>query len=208
MSTELRLANQNNVANVDDRIVNRWAQVVEVAQPTIDAFVKLRISRQKCEDLADYSAEAQLAVLPDKRWFEQAAQLFDDAVRKSAPEPLYHLALGTMLASIPSAKNVAPAYQFAVVDMLLHDHDAWEKGCEPGFSAPVLVSAIREARRSDEKDFVPGAAKILNCCLSNRKRFRQAGVDLQARWPACATTPSKGLQSYKSPPVDNSDCPF
>jgi hypothetical protein len=206
MSTDIRLASQNNVTNVGGAIVNRWAQVVEIAQPTIDAFVRLRDSRQQWDDLADYSPKAQLAVLPDKQWLEQAAQLFDDAVRKSAPEPLYHLALGTMLASIPSAKNVPADYQFAVVDMILHDHDTWEKGCEPGFSVPVFVCAIREARRSDEKDFVPGAAKILNCCLSNRKRFRQASVGLQAL-ASLRHNAEQGL-AERQKPVDNSDCPF
>jgi hypothetical protein len=207
MSTDLRLANQNNVANVSDRIVNRWAQVVERTKPTNDAIVKLRISRQKWDDLDDYSPKAQLAVLPDKQWIEQAAQLIDDAVRKSAPEGFYYLALGAMLEQIQSAKNVTPAYQFGVVDMVLHDHDAWERGCEPGFSAPVFIAALREARRSDEKDFAPGAARVLNCCLSNRKRFRQAGVDLQGL-ASLRHNAEQELAELQKFPVDNSDCPF
>ena len=248
MSTDISRMGRNNIISVGDAggaIVNRWAQVIAVAQPTIDAVVKLRDSREWLADqqqqpgsilfdlkekwkvLDDDEVKARLATLPDKPFLEEAAKLFDDAVRKSAPEPWYYLALGGMLASMQSAKNIPPDYQFSVVDMILHDHDAWEKGCEPGYSAPVFVCAIREARRSDEKDFVPGPAKILKCCQANRKRFREAQGDVEAlidlrqnaeqafeglkrrdaEWFADRTPRPPG---WKPPvyPDDGSDCPF
>jgi hypothetical protein len=179
MSTDILPTDQRDIVNAGGTIVNRWAQVVEVVQPTFDAVVKVRASRQEWEALKGNDINAELAALPDKQWLEQAARLMDDAVRKPAPEGFYYLALGAMLQQIPSAKNVAPDFMFGVVDMILYDHDAWEPGCKPGFSAPVFISAIREARRSDDKDFVPGAAKILNFCQSNRKRFGQLGVDVE-----------------------------
>jgi len=167
--------------------VDRFAQVFEVAKPTLDAIVKLRDARAWLKDRQRYprvmidlnclveededDAKARLAIIPEMAVLQETARLFDDAVRKSAPEPWYHLVLGTMLASMPNAKNVAPDYQFGIVDMLERDEESWENGCEPGFSAPVFVSAIRQVRR--EEEFVPSAAKILKACKEHRKRFRQ-----------------------------------
>jgi hypothetical protein len=169
-------------------IVDRFAQVSAIAKPTLDAIPKLRDAREwlakwKNRDPSYFhlmlnverydeldEAEERLALVPDMTFLKQAGQLFDDAVRKSAPEPWFHLALGAMLAGMPNAKNVAPDYQFSVVDTL-HDDEIWEKGCEPGFSAPVFVCAIRQVRR--EEEFVPTAAKILKACQQQRKRFRE-----------------------------------
>jgi hypothetical protein len=99
------------------------------------------------------------------------------AVRKSAPQPWYHVALGTMLASMPNAKNVAPDYQFTVVDVIMYDGESFEKGCQPGFSAPVFVSAIRKVL--SEEEFVPTAAKLLKACLAQRQRFRLLASEVE-----------------------------
>jgi hypothetical protein len=175
-------------------VVDRFAQVSAVAKPTFDAALQLRDARawltkwknrdpsfnrlllnvERCDELDE--AEARLVVIPDMAFLQQAGQLFDDAEHKSAPEPWFHLALGAMLASMPNAKNVAPDYQFGVVDMLVRDEEVWEKGCEPGFSAPVFVRAIRQVRREDE--FVPAAAKILKACQQNRRHFRELGFNV------------------------------
>ena len=170
-------------------------------------------------------ARARLAVIPEMAFLQQAARLFDDAVRKSAPEAWYHLALGTMLASMPNAKNVATDYQFGIVDMLVHDHESWERDCQPGFSAPVFISAIRHVRR--EEEFVPSAAKILKACQTHRSRFRQLGSEaavlIQVRENAEAVIAEskrkfaedfgdweeQGVGSHRSEPNDpDFDCPF
>jgi hypothetical protein len=164
-------------------IINRFAQVAEVAQPTLDAVATLRAARAWLTDrpsLADddeADAKARLALIPDAAFLQQAAQLFDDAVRKAAPEPWYHLVISSMLAGMPNAKNVAADYSYAVVDTILHDDEAWESGCEAGFSAPIFVCAIRQVRR--EEEFVPSAAKILKACQDHRKRFKQLGFEVE-----------------------------
>ena len=173
----------------DGSIVNRWKQVVAVAQPTLDAVIRLREARTWLEDrqryptvmlddgdfsdATDAEAASRLAIIPKMPVLQEAARLFDDAVHKAAPEPWYHLALGAMLASMPNAKNVQPEYQFMVVDTLLHDEETWEPGCEPGFSAPIFVCALRKVRKiPKEGDFVPSVAKILEACQHYRGQFR------------------------------------
>jgi hypothetical protein len=167
--------------------------LLEVARPTLDAVLKLREARTWLADRQRYprvmidlhqvdeedeeDAKARLAIIPEVAVLQDAARLFDKAVRKSAPEAWYHLALGTMLAAMPNAKNVATDYQFGIVDMILRDEESWEKDCEPGFSAPVFVCAIRQVRR--EEEFVPSAAKILKACQEHRKRFKKLGVEVE-----------------------------
>ena len=71
---------------------------------------------------------------------------------------------------------MAADYQFGVVDTILRDCEYWEKGCEPGFSAPIFISAIRKLRA--EEEFVPSTAKILKACLEYRKRFKMLGAEV------------------------------
>jgi hypothetical protein len=171
-------------------VIDRFAQVFAVAKPTLDAILKLRDARTWYADRQHWptlrlkldldfedEAKARLAIIPETAVLQEAAQLFDDAVRKSAPEGWYHLVLGTLLASMPNAKNVAPDYQFGVVDMLLNDEAIWERDCAPGFSAAIFVCAIRQVRR--EEEFVPTAAKILKACKEHRKRFKQLGLEVE-----------------------------
>jgi hypothetical protein len=154
-------------------VIDRFEQVFAVAKPTLDVAVKLRDARTWLADRQRYprvmipldriveededGAKARLAIIPEMAFLQEAARLFDGAVRKSAPEAWYHLVLGTMLAAMPNAKNVATDYQFGITDMLMRDEASWEKDCEPGFSAPVFVCAIRQVRR--EEEFVPSAAR-------------------------------------------------
>ena len=191
--TSARFTGQDVATGTPTAVVDRFAQVFAVAKPTLDAALKLREARtwltdrqrfprimidlDRVDDADEVEAKAKLALIPEIPVLQEAAQLFDDAVRKAAPEPWYHLVLGTMLAAMPNAKNVAPDYQFGIVDMLLHDEESWEKGCEPGFSAPVFVQAIRQVRR--EEEFVPTAAKILKACKEQRQRFRQLASEVE-----------------------------
>jgi hypothetical protein len=192
MANNIRPINpgQSNIvpAGAGGAVVDHFAQVFEIAKPTFDAIERLREARTWLEDrrknyrtvmidLDDLEeedqdeAKARLAVIPDLAVLQDTARLLDDAVCRSAPEPWYHLVLGTMLASMPNANNVALDYVCSITDMLIRDEETREKGCEAGFSPPVFVSAIRQVRR--EQKFVPSAAEILEACKSQRKRFRQ-----------------------------------
>jgi hypothetical protein len=225
-------------------VVNRWAQVIEVAQPTLDAIPRLRDARDwlvhwKNRDpgfnrlmldpngiIDEDEANDRLALLPEMAVLQDAAELFGNAVRKAAPEPWFFLAIGAMLLSMPNAKNVAPDYSIAIIDMLVHDHESWERDCQPGFSAPVFISALRQVRR--ETQFVPSAAEILEACKAHRKRFRQLesdvmllihvrenAVDHLSMWDESTFTAIDELELRKArrsdyvPSVDDAnDCPF
>jgi hypothetical protein len=192
MSTNIRPISTGQIVTGGSAVVDRFEQVFAVAKPTLDAALKLRDARTWLADRQRYpsvmidldlvveededEAKARLAIIPETAVLQEAAQLFDDAVRKSAPEAWFHLVLGTMLASMPNAKNVSPDYQFGIVDMLLRDEESWEKDCAPGFSAPIFVCAIRQIRR--EEEFVPSAAKLLKACKEHRRRFRQLGDEV------------------------------
>jgi hypothetical protein len=174
-------------------VVNYWAQAIEVAQPTLDAIAKLQPARDWLADMQRYSrveielgdawqidegdVTKRLAILPEVPVLQEAAQLLDDAVRKSAPEGWFHLAISAMLHGRPNAKGVSPGYACELVDMLLYDHEARERGCEPGFSAPIFVSALRKTRR--ESEFVPSAAAILKECKYYRQQFRNLAVEVE-----------------------------
>jgi hypothetical protein len=67
-----------------------------------------------------------------------------------------------MLKGMANAANVPPHYSFRIVDLLVHNPEAREKGCQAGFSAPIFISALR--RVSFETDFVPGSASIMKAC--------------------------------------------
>jgi hypothetical protein len=193
MSTDIRPPSTGQIVTGGSAVVNHWEQVVAVARPTLDAVLKLREARSWLADRQKYrrvlidlgyvddeteeDAKSRLAIIPELAVLQDAARLFDEAVRKSAPKAWYHLALGTMLASMPNAKNVAPDYQFMVVDVIMYDGESFEKGCQPGFSAPVFVSAIRKVL--SEEEFVPTAAKLLKACLAQRQRFRQLASEVE-----------------------------
>jgi hypothetical protein len=195
MSNVRPLATGQQIVTVGDSssaVVNRFEQVAAIAKPTLDAIVKLRDARMwladrqrfprvminldQVDEQAEDEARARLDLIPEAGALQKAAQLFDDAARKSAPEAWFHLALGAMLASMPNARNVTPDYQFGVVDTTLRDEESWERDCEPGFSAPIFISAIRKVRR--EEEFVPSAAKILKACQEYRKRFKQLRAEV------------------------------
>jgi hypothetical protein len=230
---------QGGAAGGGGAVVDHWAQVVRVAQPTLDAIPKLRDARkwlakwknrdpsyfhlmlnvERCSELDE--AEERIALIPDMAFLKQAGQLFDDAVRKSAPEPWFHLALGAMLAGMPNATNVAVDYSISIVDTLLHDdEETREKDCEAGFSAPIFVSAIRKVRR--EQKFVPSAAEIFESCKIYRKRFRElegnANLLIRVRENAEAVVSewnipwnedkNQELRQKNNIPDDDSDVPF
>ena len=80
-----------------------------------------------------------------------------------------------MLAGFPNAKNVSEHYAAGIVDAVMDDAEVWQ-GYRPGFSCPVAVLAIREAKRSST--FVPTHAEFLQLCQNHRRQFRQWNYDL------------------------------
>lgn len=174
--------------------IDNWGAIVEKARPTLDLIPKLDESRdwlaewkthdpgyyrlmlkQRFEDVAE--AEARIALVPDMAFLQQAARLFDDAVKKAAPDEMfYHMALAAMLKRIANAASVDPTeYSFGVVDVILHDPEVRERDCEAGFSPPIFLSAIRKVRREKSGKFVPSEFEILDACQHYRKQFRELG---------------------------------
>jgi hypothetical protein len=209
-------------------VVDHWAQVIATAQPAFDAIVKLRPARDWLEDRRKHyrevlidldrfngdDARERLAVIPETAVLQEVAQLFDEAVRLSAPEPWFHLAIGAMLRGMPNAKGIAPDYSCIIVDMLLNDHETQERGCDPGFSAPIFISALRKVRR--ETEFVPSAAEILKACKEYRKRFRELGHEVEvlievrenAEKALRIEEHCRKLRERYGWPEDDSDVPF
>jgi len=231
MSANLRPINagQNNIATAGSAIVDHWAQVVATAQPTFDAIMKLRPARDWLEDrrknyqevMIDLDrpfdgddARERLAVIPETAALQEAATLFDNAVRRSVPEGWFHLAIGAMLRGMPNAKGIAPDYSCVIVDMLLHDHETKERGCDPGFSAPIFISALRKVRR--ETEFVPSASEILKACGVTRKQFKELASDVatlirvreNAEEALRIAEHCRDLRERYGWPADDSDLPF
>lgn len=196
-------------------VVDHFDLAAKPAQETLNAVLKLRGARIWLEEWRDYDPSYSrllidrdrmvelYALIPDEAFLQRAGKLIDDAERKSAPEAWFHLALGSMLAQMPNSKNVAPDYQFGIVDSIMHDEEVWGR-YGPGFSAPVFVCALREARR--KSDFVPGAATILDGCQRHRRRFRELGeiVSLFAK----VRDSVEHWTEDQPTPEDWSDCPF
>ena len=195
-STSLRpVPSQLTPAGGGHTIIDQFEQVSAIAKPTLDATIKLRDARiwlteQRKQPgtlyfvtertIMEYDGDeimARLALIPEVAFLQNALALFDDAVRKAAPAPWYFLALSAMLAAMPNATNVTADYQFSIVDMILHDEEAWARDCEPGFSPAVFTCAIRQLRR--ENRFVPSAAEFLEACQDQRNRFRQLASDTE-----------------------------
>src|ERR1700761_5076426 len=87
--------------------VDRVAQALEIAQPTLNAAVKLSeildwlddrppVTQDDADEI-EAEAKARLAIIPEVSALQHMASLFDDAARKSAPAAWLHLMLGTML---------------------------------------------------------------------------------------------------------------
>src|SRR5260370_87857 len=99
MSTNIRPISTGQIVTGGSAVVNRWEQVVEVARPTLDAVLKLREARTWLADRQRYprvmidlhqvdeqdeeDAKARLAIIPEVAVLQDAARLFDEAVRKS-----------------------------------------------------------------------------------------------------------------------------
>jgi hypothetical protein len=162
------------------------------AQRALDAIISVRepmawLSRQRrsSKPLYDPDRAAELIeIIPESRHLAAAGALFLEAEEQPAPEGWLHVVLGIMLDSEPGAINVPDAFRCAVADGLYRDPEVWE--CyDPGFSAPVVVRAIREARRL-ESALSPGA--FIKLCLKHRRQFRQMHADIGAlmeiRWKA------------------------
>jgi hypothetical protein len=96
-------------------------------------------------------------------------RLMESAERDPAPEAWAHLAIGAMLMSYPSARDVHDAFRCAIVDGAYRDPDLWGD-YEPGFSVPVFIAGIRKTRMLGD---LPPPGKFLNLCQKARAQFRR-----------------------------------
>jgi hypothetical protein len=75
-----------------------------------------------------------------------------------------------MLDSVPGAQHISDAFRHGVVDSMFDDPEVWA-GYSPGFSAPVIVRAVREARRQGG---LPAPGNFLALCTRHRSWFQHA----------------------------------
>jgi hypothetical protein len=173
MSRELQTRQHDQaVAAPTTAISDPFTAILTPARPTLDAvahlkpaldlLVKLQRRAVVGLDLKDPvrsidEAERRLELIPPLSTLRQAAQLFEDARRIPAPAAWLHLAVGAMLAGMPNSANVSPFYRMGIVDSMLHDEEF-----APGFSAPVVIRAMRELRKATK--FVPAPAELFDAC--------------------------------------------
>jgi hypothetical protein len=161
--------------------VNPFEACFRLAKPALDAVVALRKPlawlgqyHRPLLDVARTSQHRDQAVercelIPKEPEMCRARELFEQAEREPAPIEWVHIAIALMLDSEPGAQHISDGYRHSVIDSLYEDPETWgEYG--PGYSAPVIVRAIREARRQGG---LPSPGKFVALCGRNREWFRR-----------------------------------
>jgi hypothetical protein len=202
-------------APIDTAAADPFETVFRPAKPALDAFIDMRRPlewlhqrRRSNRPLFDPNQAVQLLdTIPDGDHLTRAGALFLEAEEQPAPESWLHLAIGLMFDSEPGAVNFPDATRCAVADSAYRDPQVWEDDYEPGFSAPVVVRAIREARLQGALS--PGV--IVKLLMKHRRLFKTLNADLdalmQVRWDAedaIENNPKRLLLNYDP---DN-DVPF
>jgi hypothetical protein len=112
-----------------------------------------------------------IELIPDGSILASAGVLFLEAEEAVADEAWLHVAIGMMLAGIPSAASIADDYRCSLADSFYRDEETGGR-----YSAPVVVRAIREARRT--MDDAPSVATFLKLCARQRGWFRKRRDDI------------------------------
>jgi hypothetical protein len=115
-------------------------------------------------------------VIPKDPDLYRAMRLFESAECEPAPEGegWVHFAIGVMLDSAPTPADVHDAYRCAIVDGAYRDPELWGD-YEPGFSAPVIVRSVREARLQAA---LPSAGSFLKMCVRHRAWFGRSRMSI------------------------------
>jgi hypothetical protein len=173
-----------NAAQFEDRFAIAFAP----ARPVERAMLKLRKVRNFIADrdrwdpkrnenlFARLTQSERLDLIPDVATLQNAKRLFHEAEHVPAPEEWLHLVIGVYLAAAPNGGKVGVDYNFGLVDSMLFDEEAHRGYDEMGYSAAVVVQAIREVRR--ECKYVASAQEILEACDKHRRAFRKLGDDV------------------------------
>jgi hypothetical protein len=179
------------------------------AKPTLDALIDVRkplawLNQRRGSSRPMFDPKEALELLdivPHADHLAKAGVLFLEAEQHPAPEAWLHLAIGLMLDSEPAAANLSDATRCAVADSAYRDPDVWQD-YEPGFSPPVVVRAIREARLQGALS--PGI--IVNLFMKHRRLFKALNADVDAlmrvRWDAedaAEKNPQRPLLGYDDP---------
>jgi len=151
-----------------------------------------------------------LETIPVSDRLTKAEALFLDAVEQPAPEYWVHPTIGLMLQSSRNAQSIdGDAIRCSITDSMFRDPVIWEDH-QPGFSAPVIARAIREARRTH--DDAPSTAAFLKLCAQHRARFRQWSKDTrvlaQIRYDAEDHIEKLGAPAQPTDDDDGQDIPF
>jgi hypothetical protein len=156
------------------------------AKQTLDAVIALRRPFAELEKLRRAGLtpfDPQRAVdlcryLPGDMELLDAQVAFGKAEKEPAEESWAHIALGLMLESMSTGAEIPnDAYRCAIADSLYRDPEMWGPYA-PGFSQPVIVRAIREARRR-EADTRPSAGWFLASCQRHRQQFKLWAEDAE-----------------------------
>jgi hypothetical protein len=99
--------------------------------------------------------------------------MFLAAAENPAPESWTNVALGLML-QVENAAIDGDVYRGAVCDSAYRDPEVWGD-YSPGFSAAVVVGAIREARLQGA---LPSPGGFIRLCIEQRRQFKIWKSDL------------------------------
>jgi hypothetical protein len=120
----------------------------------------------------DEQAKEVLAMVPAEERLAEVKTLFHSAEFSDAGEAFLHVAVGAMLAAENTVNNT---YRFAISDSIYNDDEVWN-GYQPGFSCPVIVRSIRQARLLGA---LPTCGEFIAMCVKHRAQFRTWRLNIE-----------------------------
>jgi hypothetical protein len=208
MTNIVNISGDTGLANMGR---DTWQIMIQPPQPTLDAVVALLKPmawlderRQSGRPLFSPETAGELIeLIPDGGCLAGIGAMFLRAEEEAADEAWFCVAIGLMLAGIPTAHDLGDDYRSALADAVYRDEETGGP-----YSAPVVVRAIREARRT--MDDAPSVATFLKLCTKQRIWFRKRRDDsdqlLEIRYQAEDHLEAIGL--YKPTYDDEADVPF
>jgi hypothetical protein len=153
--------------------------MIQPARPTLDAVIALLKPMQWLDErrqsgrrlFSKENAGDLIELIPDGGRLAGIGALFLQAEEEPADEAWFCVAIGMMLAGIPTVHDLGDDYRSALADAVYRDEETGGP-----YSAPVVVRAIREARRTI--DDAPSVATFLRLCAKQRRWFRKRRDDI------------------------------
>lgn len=180
MSGDLMVVPNSGIATVPGvGIENSFEIAFRPARPALDAIAEVREAlmwlERRHQSRALFNRSEILAVVPADDVLQRAKQLFREAEHDPAPAEWVSIVIAVMVDSVPGAQDVSDAFRHGILDSMFDDFETMEGYPTPGFSAAVIVRAVREARRLDT---LPTPGVFLGMCSRHRQLFKKWRGDM------------------------------